>query len=234
MTDLPGTTWIRFVVWLVVGLVIYVFYGYRHSRLRTRERRPWQTGTAVRHGGRVVVGYEGGATGHDALAFAGQWAVAAGDPMTVVTVHPGAAPLGLARVDAEWVAYERTEADALLDEAAGLVDPTASTVELPPGRRRLGRPRPLRPRRAGGRRRVAAGARLPARTAGCAAPSPAAPPTGCCTAPAAPVAVVPWGYADVEKPHARAGGGRVRRHPRRACGVRARGTGSRQHLGGLA
>jgi len=34
MIDLPGTTWIRFVVWLVVGLVIYAAYGYRHSRLR--------------------------------------------------------------------------------------------------------------------------------------------------------------------------------------------------------
>jgi basic amino acid/polyamine antiporter, APA family len=34
MSDLPVTTWIRFVVWLVVGAAIYVFYGYRHSRLR--------------------------------------------------------------------------------------------------------------------------------------------------------------------------------------------------------
>ena len=37
MKDLPGTTWIRFVVWLVVGLVIYAAYGYRHSRLRERD-----------------------------------------------------------------------------------------------------------------------------------------------------------------------------------------------------
>jgi basic amino acid/polyamine antiporter, APA family len=34
MSDLPLSTWIRFVVWLVVGLVIYGLYGYRHSRLR--------------------------------------------------------------------------------------------------------------------------------------------------------------------------------------------------------
>ena len=45
MTDLPGTTWIRFVVWLVVGLLIYVFYSYGHSRLRTRERD--ESGTAA-------------------------------------------------------------------------------------------------------------------------------------------------------------------------------------------
>ena len=35
MSDLPGTTWIRFVVWLLIGILIYAFYGYKHSRLRT-------------------------------------------------------------------------------------------------------------------------------------------------------------------------------------------------------
>src|SRR3954451_3332712 len=35
MSDLPWETWIRFVVWLAVGLLIYGFYGYRNSRLRT-------------------------------------------------------------------------------------------------------------------------------------------------------------------------------------------------------
>ena len=34
MVGLPGETWIRFVVWLVIGLMIYVGYGYGHSRLR--------------------------------------------------------------------------------------------------------------------------------------------------------------------------------------------------------
>jgi len=38
MIDLPGTTWIRFVVWLAVGLLVYVFYGYSHSRLRERDK----------------------------------------------------------------------------------------------------------------------------------------------------------------------------------------------------
>jgi basic amino acid/polyamine antiporter, APA family len=38
MTDLPVDTWIRFVVWLVVGMLIYVFYGYKHSKLRTRDK----------------------------------------------------------------------------------------------------------------------------------------------------------------------------------------------------
>jgi APA family basic amino acid/polyamine antiporter len=33
MAGLPMATWIRFVVWLLVGLVIYFGYGARRSRL---------------------------------------------------------------------------------------------------------------------------------------------------------------------------------------------------------
>jgi APA family basic amino acid/polyamine antiporter len=36
-TKLERATWERFVIWLVVGLVIYLFYGRRHSRLRQGE-----------------------------------------------------------------------------------------------------------------------------------------------------------------------------------------------------
>jgi basic amino acid/polyamine antiporter, APA family len=32
---LPPSSWMRFFLWLLVGLVIYFLYGYRHSRLRT-------------------------------------------------------------------------------------------------------------------------------------------------------------------------------------------------------
>jgi APA family basic amino acid/polyamine antiporter len=35
ISQLPGQTWIRFVVWLVIGLAIYFFYSRSHSRLRT-------------------------------------------------------------------------------------------------------------------------------------------------------------------------------------------------------
>ena len=34
MAQLPLTTWVRFFGWLAAGMLIYVLYGYRHSRLR--------------------------------------------------------------------------------------------------------------------------------------------------------------------------------------------------------
>ena len=33
MAGLPLLTWIRFLVWCLVGLLIYIFYGYKHSQL---------------------------------------------------------------------------------------------------------------------------------------------------------------------------------------------------------
>ncbi len=38
MLQLPAVTWKRFVIWLVVGLVVYFAYGARHSRLRNPGR----------------------------------------------------------------------------------------------------------------------------------------------------------------------------------------------------
>ena len=33
MTELGWTNWLRFGLWLLVGLVIYLVYGYKHSKL---------------------------------------------------------------------------------------------------------------------------------------------------------------------------------------------------------
>ncbi len=38
MTNLALETWLRFLIWLVIGLVVYWFYGRTHSRLETQAR----------------------------------------------------------------------------------------------------------------------------------------------------------------------------------------------------
>jgi basic amino acid/polyamine antiporter, APA family len=32
MVGLPGETWIRLVIWLAIGLVIYFLYGHSHAQ----------------------------------------------------------------------------------------------------------------------------------------------------------------------------------------------------------
>jgi len=64
----------------------------------------------------LIAAYKGPA-GPDVLMFAKLWSQASGRPLRVVTIYPGAAPISMARVDAEWVAYNREEAHDLLDEA---------------------------------------------------------------------------------------------------------------------
>jgi APA family basic amino acid/polyamine antiporter len=40
MLNLPGNTWVRFLVWMAIGVGMYFAYGHRHSRLRERRGAP--------------------------------------------------------------------------------------------------------------------------------------------------------------------------------------------------
>jgi APA family basic amino acid/polyamine antiporter len=40
MTGLPWEAWVRFGIWLLVGLALYRAYGYTRSRLNRYEREP--------------------------------------------------------------------------------------------------------------------------------------------------------------------------------------------------
>jgi APA family basic amino acid/polyamine antiporter len=35
MLNLPAATWVRFVIWMAIGLVVYFAYSASHSRLET-------------------------------------------------------------------------------------------------------------------------------------------------------------------------------------------------------
>jgi APA family basic amino acid/polyamine antiporter len=40
MINLSALTWVRFLIWMAIGVVVYFTYSVRHSRLRQAEREP--------------------------------------------------------------------------------------------------------------------------------------------------------------------------------------------------
>lgn len=58
----------------------------------------------------IVVGYDGSDSGDDAATLGAQLARATGASLIVVTVYPEENPIGMGRVDAEWVSAVREQA----------------------------------------------------------------------------------------------------------------------------
>ncbi|MFF5076737.1 universal stress protein [Actinoplanes sp. NPDC000266] len=79
--------------------------------------------------GPVVTGYDGGASGADALMLASWTAQTLGVPLIVAVVHPAPAALGSGRVDAEWVADRHRAATLVLDGARAALEGAAADVD---------------------------------------------------------------------------------------------------------
>jgi APA family basic amino acid/polyamine antiporter len=63
MLNLPAATWLRFLIWMAIGFVVYFVYSFRNSRLRTAPDEAYAgAGSARRSRERVPAG-EGGAGG---------------------------------------------------------------------------------------------------------------------------------------------------------------------------
>jgi nucleotide-binding universal stress UspA family protein len=71
--------------------------------------------------GPVLVGYDGTDGGADALALAVACVRVLDADLLVAAVHPGPAPIGAGRVDAEWVADRRAAAMQVLEQAEAIL-----------------------------------------------------------------------------------------------------------------
>ena len=137
----------------------------------------------------VLAAYKGPA-GPDVLAFATRWA--GGGPVEVVTVYPAQAPIGPGRLDAEWVAENRQEAERILGEAREHVGAGAARFRSLPAE---SAPRGLHDAM------VDAGSGTPAvlgsrNTRGVRRTAPGSTADRLLTGAPGPVAIVPWDYEE--------------------------------------
>jgi APA family basic amino acid/polyamine antiporter len=44
MSALPWTTWLRLIIWFLIGIVVYFFYGVNHSKLAAPPAAPPSSG----------------------------------------------------------------------------------------------------------------------------------------------------------------------------------------------
>src|SRR3712207_5783124 len=79
--------------------------------------------------GAIVIGFDGSDASEDALALGLRLARATGDAPVVAAVHPQEYESGMGRVDAEYVAYMRDQAQEMLARARRIVGDDPS-VEL--------------------------------------------------------------------------------------------------------
>lgn len=70
----------------------------------------------------IVVGHDGTDSGDDAAALGARLARATGERLLVVSVYPEEAPIGVGRVDAEWVAYMREQAQEVTAGARAFLE----------------------------------------------------------------------------------------------------------------
>jgi nucleotide-binding universal stress UspA family protein len=77
----------------------------------------------------VVVGHDGTDSGDDAALLGAQLSGSTGEPLVVVAVYPQENPIGMGRVDAEWVGYVREHAEEVSACARRFLDERGVTAD---------------------------------------------------------------------------------------------------------
>jgi nucleotide-binding universal stress UspA family protein len=78
----------------------------------------------------IVVGHDGSDSGDDAAVLGARLARSTGESLLVVTVFPEENPIGVGRVDAEWVAYMREQAEEISAGAGRFLQERAVQAEF--------------------------------------------------------------------------------------------------------